>query len=920
MNSSRDASQQLAVQLEMLASQLRRRALTPGQASGSLDKLLNTLGVGPSTTELIASERTGSTSMVDDLLDVVTSSPPPPRVALDVSEPLMEIEAPSADTSEHTAAELLGLQTQNLASPGGRDLSQPDPPSIDVDPSSSTHATNPAPLERLPILAASRYEVRDMLGTGGQGDVREVHDKVLQRTVALKALREDLIHQPHVKRAFVREARVLAQLSHPSIVPVYDLGELANTAPAYTMKLIRGRSLRDVLHAIRRNESWTKEYPRRRLIEILLQVAHTVGYAHHLGVVHRDLKPGNIMVGDYGEVLVVDWGIARVYHDPEEEKNPTLEALSSARFPQDDVTAQGIIKGTPAYMAPEQARGDNANVGPWTDVHALGLILYEILAGEPARESGMAEEVVLKAQVPITRSPERRRLEDKVACDPIPEELDQLTMKALADPYGVRYPDGESFAKALRGYLDGQKRREQAELRATEAELKVAGSIELEEELSALRTRLNELRSRISPWSSPDQKRPLWELENRISAIEHLREESINQAVLYYSQALDGDPDNPRARRGLADLFYQRLVQAEQLGRMRDARQLEANLKRLNDGHLTEKLSGYGSLLLSSASEPVEAWLYPYEVVDNILKPGEGRSLGRTPIKVEQLAMGRYLLVLHPKHGREVYYPIWIRRQTRWVGRVRVFPDLEDRFIQIPGGPCILGGDRLANSAISREERVVDDFAIAAYPVSCKEYLLFLNSLPLTQALRHAPRASGIYGGRIWWPVEGGRLVIPQTDEAGGRWDPRFAVRSISRTDAEAYARWLSRQDGNPYRLPTEAEWEKAARGTDGRAFPWGDVFDASFCKMRDSRPGRAEPEPVGAFPTDRSPYGVMDMAGNISEWVSDSFDRYHKLGNLKGGFWRGGDGACRLAGRFASDPDEPAPFAGFRLAMDLIG
>lgn len=853
-----------------------------------------------------------------------------PSSSGDSSERAIFTKAPTSPLSGRSAASGHSplAHPRRLSTQDGSVGGQARTRSVEQTPLQSRDASGRRDARREPdtlqILHANRYEVRGLLGTGGQGDVREVYDRILQRSVALKALREDLSRQTQIRQAFLREARVLAQLSHPSIVPVYDLGELASGAPAYTMKRISGRSLRDILHAMRRSDPSVREFNRRRLVEILLQVAHTVGYAHHRGVVHRDLKPGNIMIGDFGEVLVVDWGIARVqgdltgFDDPITDTNAAFLGEPPVRTQATDPTSQGTIKGTPAYMAPEQARGDNSLVGPWTDVHALGLILYEILLGEPARETGLAEEVVVKAQEPISLSPERRRIETRVSCDPIPEELDLICARCLADPFSQRYPDGETLARALRAHLDGQRRREMAELRAAEAEIKIHAVGELQQEIQRLRVEAGELRNRLKPWETPSEKRPLWELERRIQTLEASRDESQNMAILFFSQALDGDPDNRRARAGLCELYYQRLVQAEQLGRVRDARALEAQLRRLDDGLLADRLTGKGSFHLSTTPDRVDVSLYRYELIDNYLQAVEGQRIGKTPVQIPALPMGRYLVKLRMRGGREVSYPIWIRRQTRWEGAVHLRDNLDERFVHVPAGTFIFGGDRLAAAAGPREERYLHDFAIARLPVTCKEYLKFLHSMPLDQAIKHAPRAASVYGGKIWWTTEGTELVIPRVDEAGGRWNPNYPVRSISRCDAEAYIAWRSKEEGLRLRLPTEAEWEKAARGTDGRYFPWGDIFDASFCKMRDSRPGRPDPEPVGAFPLDRSPYDVLDMAGSCSEWVADPYDRNFVLGNLKGGFWRGGETSCRLAGRFASDPEEPATFAGFRLALEL--
>jgi serine/threonine-protein kinase len=285
--------------------------------------------------------------------------------------------------------------------------------------------------------------------------------------------------------------------------------------------------------------------------------------------------------------------------------------------------------------------------------------------------------------------------------------------------------------------------------------------------------------------------------------------------------------------------------------------------------------------------------------------------------------MGRYLIVVRagePPDELEVIYPVQIRRQGQWEGRIRLVRDVPPDYVFIPAGPFIHGGDRQAPGAGRREERWLDDFAIRRLPVTCAEYLEFLHMLERVnpgEASRRAPRPTGRGLQEPLWPrgADGG-FRIPRVDILGGRWSVDMAVRSISREDAEAFCAWRATVDRLPLRLPTELEWEKAARGVDGRFFPWGNEFDATFCKMKDSRPGPPEPEPVGAFPLDCSPYGVQDLAGGVLEWVAGPFDRHGIMGIQKGGFWMASQANCRLARRFGVFPTEPEPFGGFRLAF----
>ena len=210
-----------------------------------------------------------------------------------------------------------------------------------------------------------RYELREEIGRGGMGVVYRAHDRELQRDVALKLLRAGA-DAADLARRLHREARVLASLEHPGIVPVHDVGALAEGTAFYVMKLVRGRRL----------DQWAAEFPslaeRLRAFE---RICETVAFAHAHGVVHRDLKPGNVMLGAFGEVLVMDWGVAKVLSD--------AAMAAGAAAVHEGETAAGTVLGTPGYMAPEQAAGDARAIDARTDVYALGGLLHFLLAGAP---------------------------------------------------------------------------------------------------------------------------------------------------------------------------------------------------------------------------------------------------------------------------------------------------------------------------------------------------------------------------------------------------------------------------------------------------------------------------------------------------------------------------------------------------------
>ena len=234
------------------------------------------------------------------------------------------------------------------------------------------HEAEEALHDLIDVLALPEpYEDLGPIAAGGVGEVRRVLDRDLRRPMALKQLRASVDATPMVVERFVEEAQVTAQLQHPGVVPVHRMGQLDDGRPFYTMKEIEGRTLFDVLtelHAAQDASHWVPApsgWTLRRLLEAVHRVCETIAYAHHRGVLHRDLKPDNIMLGAFGEVWVVDWGLACVIGAPPPEHSGApdaspLDTLGSERRR----TLMGGISGTPAYMSPEQAWGDVDAMGP----------------------------------------------------------------------------------------------------------------------------------------------------------------------------------------------------------------------------------------------------------------------------------------------------------------------------------------------------------------------------------------------------------------------------------------------------------------------------------------------------------------------------------------------------------------------------
>jgi WD40 repeat protein len=289
-----------------------------------------------------------------------------------------------------------------------------------VDPTVRAPAPSAAPGPALAVDDPDRYRADGEHARGGLGRIVRAEDTRLGRTVAVKEL---LRASPGAEALFVREALITARLQHPGIVPVHEAGRWPSGEPYYVMKLVQGRTLKEVI------AEKTCLADRLALLPHAIAVAEAIGYAHSRGVIHRDVKPANVMVGDFGETVVVDWGLARDDARPE----PEIES--------------GRVIGTPQYMPPEQARGEGVDAR--ADVYALGALLYETLAGR-APYVGDDPQAVLEA---VTAGPPRRLAQ---VAPGVPRDLDAIVGKAMARDPRNRYANGKDLAEDVKRFQSGQ--------------------------------------------------------------------------------------------------------------------------------------------------------------------------------------------------------------------------------------------------------------------------------------------------------------------------------------------------------------------------------------------------------------------------------------------------------------------------------
>jgi tetratricopeptide (TPR) repeat protein len=354
------------------------------------------------------------------------------------------------------------------------------PPLLRDDTPDPDPVVQPASPE-MPRRTTDRYQLIGEIARGGMGVVLKGRDPDLGRDLALKVLRGDLIGKPAAEQRFVEEAQVGGQLQHPGVVPVYDLGRFADGRPYFAMKLVKGRTLAALL-AGRPDPG----HDRGRFLHVFLKVCQTVAYAHQRGVIHRDLKPANVMVGNFGEVLVMDWGLAKVLprggvadearpparraQPPDPADDPTV--IRTPRSGSGSETAAGSVMGTPAFMSPEQAGGETDKLDERADVFGLGSILCVILTGHPPYVGETGETVRFLAV--------RGKLDaafgrlDGCGADP---ELVGLCKRCLARDPADRPANGKAVADAVEAHLAGVESR----LRRAEVEQAAAAARAAEE-------------------------------------------------------------------------------------------------------------------------------------------------------------------------------------------------------------------------------------------------------------------------------------------------------------------------------------------------------------------------------------------------------------------------------------------------------
>ena len=819
--------------------------------------------------------------------------------------------------------------------------------------------------EAVPHLPIDRYRELGVLGVGGAGEVRRVHDRALNRLLAVKTLRPVYARHSQMIRRFIHEAQIVAQLEHPAIVPVHDLGQLPDGNWYLTMTEIRGKDFDKVIrgfHRGRAGQPLAGTYDNltlRRLIDVFRTICTAVGFAHSKGVIHRDLKPENVMVGDYGEVLVVDWGLAKTIGSKERDDYEKLLADE-----QDDdwagegpaKTRYGVVAGTPAYMPPEQAAGRHDELGPWSDVWALGGILFSILYGQMPYQ-GNAQQVIRK----VLKGP-------PVAMgDDAPEPLVELWRRAMQMDPSRRFQNAAEMVEEVDSYIEGSRAREKALTQVAAAELLLPDLEKAKTDAARTRQKARVALLSLRHGDNLEVKESAWSLDEEAERKADAVEGHYRAIAAKARAALAQVPELPEARALLAALYRERAEAAEEAGDTKTAQEYVALLSDYDDGTHADYLKAEGRLRMVADTPDAQVQLYRFHTRARRLVPVPASRPMTAPLEMAVPA-GSYLAVIRAPGRLPARYPFRVDRGDTWDSRPPGQTESEpiqllepgalgpvDRYV--PAGWMVAGGDGDARGGLGRQRLWVPGFVIQDRPVTVAEYLRFLNDLverghagAATNYVPRMPREGTteeplFRWDSVGWDESHGRWVIPQGGNVDVVLSPDAPVVYVSWFDAVAYCRWYGLKTRQLWRLPGELEREKAARGADARAYPWGDWADPAFHCMQDSPLDHPGAPPTDEFKVDESPYFVHGLAGGVQEWCADKYQPYgpQRRGSMalppeppgsddirmpahpprravRGGAWNLDARACRPASRLGFGPERRANNLGFRLARSLEG
>jgi eukaryotic-like serine/threonine-protein kinase len=781
-----------------------------------------------------------------------------------------------------------------------------DPGSASLSQGSLTELDS-TPKRAEPDLLESfgRYKVLRLLGRGGMGSVYLALDTQLKRQVALKVPHiTAFADRPEVRDRFFREAQAAARFHHPNFCPIHDIGEVAGV-PYLTMAFIEGKTLDD---SIEKGTGW----PPRRAVEVTRELALALATAHREGIIHRDLKPVNIMVKPSGGLVLMDFGLARWYDDLDSNFTPS-----------------GAVLGTPSYMPPEQAEGNLKAVGPRSDVYSLGVILYELLTGRRPFEGPMTKVLGMIAFVePPPPSTHRGDLDPRI---------EAICLKAMAKKPDDRYASMDDFAKALAGFL---------------TEETIPAPVDPP---SPVEPNLGEVASR-KELSSGDEKPPGGpERETSEDQSPRSSRRSTKRGLIV-------------AVAGCAAMVLGVLYVSTDKGRIK----IE-----INDPNAVVHVDGQ-KVRIEGLGEPITLRTGKHDLVvkrgdvevetrNFVVQRGENQPLKITleppqtlPAAVDPTPPA---VAKADPPAADVPKPREMPKTVVDAPASPVPPPLkvDDSLVAnklgmklklIPADEFLMGSDATDPDAKGDEKakgkkhrvRISRPFYLGTTEVTVGQFRQFVEKTKFkTEAERDGT------GSYDWVEAKGAFVQDPKYTwlSPGFQQEDDHPVVNVTWNDVMAFCEWLSQQEGERYRLPTEAEWEYACRAGQATRYSSGDDPEllAKFGNVCDATAKERNPgwtyaikapdgyvftAPVGHFLPNE--FGLYDMHGNVWEWCADWYDSgyYAKSPStdplnstktatkvVRGGCWFFQPRSCRSAIRNRHEPEYRTNLLGFRVARD---
>jgi serine/threonine protein kinase len=695
------------------------------------------------------------------------------------------------------------------------------------------------------------YGLKEEIARGGMGRIYIGEDPKLKRTVALKV---STVSYGGEDPRFEKEAKVLAALAHPSIVPIYNIGQESDGHPFYAMKLVKGRTLQAVIKELsEEHEETVAQYTQKALLTVFRKVCDAMAFAHSKGILHRDLKPENIMVGEFGEVLVMDWGLAKILGEAELARAAAQGPAGTAEAGEESfgMTMEGDVLGTPQYMSPEQASGMSVGLDERSDVYALGGILYSILALRPPVGGSTLEEVLSKVKtgaiLPMDLS-FREPFDEKKKTERVPEALLAVIRKAMALERDQRYSNVSALAEEIEAYQHGYATRAQAagviqrsrlwlgRNKAFAFTLLVVGGI-----TAAFTPRvLREQRQTGAAFARLRETAPTFAAH----AENALRDGEFNAALESATYAVELHPQNAAYHRLRADVLQVLFRLPEALSAYRQSAALAPEERVVENLRLTEEL-----IATAQKGSEAEAQTMLYEALKRQKRRGEAMAFGK-------LMSG-----------------VLLGQKKDPAALAELVKQLEDKLLPVPGTNVLLASTEL----------------------TVAEWKLYLaaEGLPNWESPRSLNQTDNHPLVNITW-AEANEFCTWLTASSGKEW----RLPSNAEWDA-AVGRsiWPWGDDYPP-------KWDDGNYAVDGKG-----GFDGSRVGV-DRISGTA---PVASFKANE--LGFFDLGGNVAEWVLDGTATDGKR-VVRGGSWVEFGKVCRSDYQHRVAPNHREADTGFRLVQ----